>query len=63
MDFFYNGLCQINIGFVWLFIGIEQWILKKKKWAILYFAFTVVSILLAIETFHILELKQNKLEN
>ncbi|WML56156.1 hypothetical protein [Neobacillus sp. PS2-9] len=58
VDFFYLGIFQGIVALYWLVAGIENFILKKRGYSLIYFILTVMFILLSIETFHILNIKK-----
>jgi hypothetical protein len=58
VNFFYFGILQIvNAGF-WFLMGLENFILKKKDFSLVSFFITVLFILLAIQIFHVIKIKQ-----
>jgi hypothetical protein len=58
VNFYYNGLLQIIFSAYWLLLGIEQFIFKKKKFSYVYFFFSIMFILLAIQSFNLMSLKR-----
>ena len=53
INFFYNGLGQLVIAITWLLLGIEHFLLKKKKSSFIYIILSLLWIYLAIQSFHL----------
>ncbi|WP_156431177.1 hypothetical protein [Bacillus sp. FJAT-29814] len=51
VNFFYSGFVQIILALSMILLGIEQYILKGKRSSTLFFALTLLIILVAIKTF------------
>ncbi|WP_413300044.1 hypothetical protein AA0X95_17480 [Bacillus sp. 1P10SD] len=57
VDFFYLGIFQGIVALYWFLTGIENYILKKRGSALIFFILGVMFSLLSLETFHILNIK------
>ncbi|MGG3564796.1 hypothetical protein ABES03_24670 [Neobacillus rhizosphaerae] len=58
VDFFYLGIFQGIVALYWFLTGIENFILKKRGFSLIFFILGVMFILLSLETFHILNIKK-----
>ncbi|WML50226.1 hypothetical protein RCG23_10705 [Neobacillus sp. PS3-34] len=57
VNFFYSGFMGIILAISMLLYGIEQYILKKKRWAISFFILSVLIILVAVQSFYVATLE------
>jgi hypothetical protein len=58
VNFFYSGFVQIILAINMFLLGTEQYILKKKRLSIPFFALTLLIILVVIQTFYISSIKK-----
>lgn len=58
VNFFYSGFIGIILAISMFLNGIEQYILKMKVWSISFFFFSVIIILVAVQSFYVSTLKR-----
>ena len=58
VNFFYTAVIQILLAISMFLMGIEQYFLKKKRWAISFFILTLLIILVVIQTFYVAIIKR-----
>ncbi|GHH99443.1 hypothetical protein [Neobacillus kokaensis] len=54
VNFLYLGIGQIIIAIFWALMGVENFLLKKKKYSILWFAISLLWVYLAIQNFDLI---------
>lgn len=58
VNFYYSGFIGIILAISMFLTGIEQYILKKKKFSIAFFTLTLLIILVVIQTFYFASIKR-----
>jgi len=58
INIFHNAIIQILLAISMFLLGIEQYLLKKKRLSIAFFALTLLIILVVIQTFYVASIKK-----